>query len=69
MFSLPNTPVNTVITVAVSGVLTVTAYFTKKSSEDRQHLVDTFKEMKQIDATSQATMLNSIKELTTKTLV
>lgn len=69
MFSLPNTPINSALTAVAAGVLTVTAYFAKKRSEDHQHLVDTHLEMKKIDAESQANMLNSIKELTTKTLV
>lgn len=69
MFNLPDTPVNSVIAGATIGVLTVTAYFAKKKSEDQQHLVNTHLEMKRVDAEQQANMLTILKEMTSKTLV
>jgi hypothetical protein len=69
MRTLPDTPINSSVVVAVSGVLTVVGYFVKKSSDDRQHLVNATLETKKIDADMQANMLNVMKEMTTKTLV
>lgn len=63
--NLPDTPVTTLITVASAGVLGVTAYFVKKSSDDRKHLVNSHLRMKEIDAEVQANVLNQIKEITT----
>lgn len=64
MPNLPDTPVNSLIGFAAIGVLGVTAYFVKKSSDDRQHLVNANTEMKKIDAETQANVLAQIKEMT-----
>lgn len=64
-----NLPINTAATVVASGVLAVTAYVIKKRSQDQQHLVDSHTEAKKVDAEMQSTMLNILKEMTSKTLV
>lgn len=64
MFNLPDVPVNTVITVAATGVLSVTAFIIKKKSDDHQHLVNSHTEVKKIDADMQQNMLNILKEMT-----
>lgn len=69
MFNLPDTPINSAVVVAATGVLTVTAYAIKKRSQDHQHLINAHTETKKVDAEQQANMLNILKEMTSKTLV
>lgn len=66
MFNLPNTPVNSAVIMVSAGVLGVTGYFVRKSSSDRQHLIDAQLKMKEIDAEQQANTLSILKEMATK---
>lgn len=68
MPNLPETPVTSGAVLVGVGVLVVTGYFIKKSSDDRQHLIDTTLETKKIDAEQQALMLSRLQEMTTKSL-
>lgn len=68
MFNLPDVPVNTVITVAATSFLGVAAFVVKKKSDDAQHLVNNYTEMKKVDADMQQNMLTILKEMTSKTL-
>lgn len=68
MPNLPETPVTSGAVLVGVGVLAVTGYFIKKSSDDRQHLINTSLETKKIDAEQQALMLTRMQEMTNKTL-
>lgn len=68
MPNLPETPVTSGAVLVGVGVLAITGYFIKKSSDDRQHLINTTLETKKIDAEQQTAMLTKLQEMTTKTL-
>lgn len=63
MINLPDTPVNSSVLLAATGVFACTAFFIKKSSNDRQHLVNANLEAKKIDAAIQSEVM---KHLTSK---
>jgi hypothetical protein len=64
-----NLPINTAATVVAAGVLGVAAYVVKTKSRDTHHIVDAHTEALKIGAEQQATMLATMKEMTSKTLV
>lgn len=68
MPNLPETPISSGAVLVGVGVLAVTSYFIKKSSDDRQHLINTQLEQKKIDAEQQTAMLTRLQEMTTKSL-
>jgi hypothetical protein len=60
VINLPETPVNSSVILAATGLFAVTGYFIKKSSNDRQHLVNANLEAKKIDAQMQAEVMKHL---------